>query len=110
MFRAIIRLNRQSKNYSTKKDKMVKKALVLISEYTEESEAVIPVDVLRRAGVECLIAGVDTAQAVACATFKWHVPLLSGTCHRCHHSVDFNLVDIDLNSTLTGPGVLARCL
>ena len=67
MFRAIIRLNRQSKNYSTKKDKMVKKALVLISEYTEESEAVIPVDVLRRAGVECLIAGVDTAQAVTCA-------------------------------------------
>jgi putative intracellular protease/amidase len=68
MLRAVIRLNRQAKNkYSNKNDEMVKKALVLITEHTEESEAVIPVDTLRRAGVECLIAGVDTVQPVTCA-------------------------------------------
>ncbi|KAK4878833.1 hypothetical protein RN001_011339 [Aquatica leii] len=46
---------------------MVKKALVLIAEGTEEMECVISVDVLRRAGVEVTLAGIAGNDPVKCS-------------------------------------------
>ena len=64
MQRAILRLNRSTKN--NEKSKMVIKALVFLIDGNEESEVVITVDTLRRAGIECILAGVNDAQPVTC--------------------------------------------
>ena len=47
--------------------KMVKKALVLIANGSEEMETVITVDVLRRGGIEVVLAGVDSEETVVCS-------------------------------------------
>ncbi|CAF0978738.1 unnamed protein product [Brachionus calyciflorus] len=59
MQRALIRL-RHSKH------KMVKKALLFLADKAEDTEVVITVDVLRRAGIELIVAGVDGSDAVTC--------------------------------------------
>ncbi|MEO0478442.1 MAG: DJ-1 family glyoxalase III [Planctomycetota bacterium] len=43
------------------------RVLVLLAEGTEEMEFTIVVDVLRRAGVEVLVGGVDSAETVTCS-------------------------------------------
>ena len=44
-----------------------KRVLVLLAAGAEEMEVVIAVDVLRRAGIEVLVAGVEGAQTVECS-------------------------------------------
>ena len=51
--------------YST--SKMGKRALVFLAEGAEEMETVITVDVLRRAGVEVILAGLNGDQSVLCS-------------------------------------------
>lgn len=61
MQRAIIRLNR-----SRHKQKMVIKALICLADKAEDTEVVIPVDILRRAGIEAVVAGVQGTEPVTC--------------------------------------------
>ena len=51
---------------------MKKKAMVVLAEGFEETETIIPIDVLRRAGVDVIIAGVnsDTVTGAHGVTFK----------------------------------------
>ena len=60
MIRANLRINR------TKKDKMVNRALLLLTDDAEESETVITVDILRRANIEVVIAGINNKEPVKC--------------------------------------------
>jgi protein DJ-1 len=46
---------------------MTKRALVILAEGAEEMETIITVDVLRRAGVEVVLAGLDTETPVTCS-------------------------------------------
>ena len=52
---------------SINNSKMVKRALVFLAEGAEEMETVITVDVLRRAGIEVTLAGVNGEQTVTCS-------------------------------------------
>ena len=42
---------------------MSKKALIILADGFEETEAIVPIDILKRAGVEVIIAGLDGNQA-----------------------------------------------
>ena len=53
---------------------MVKRALVFLAEGAEEMETVITVDVLRRAGIEVTLAGVNGEQPVTCSRLVKIVP------------------------------------
>ena len=59
MLRANVRLARQSE---TSDEQMVKKAVILLFNGVEETEFVITTNVLRRAGIELIIAGVENNQ------------------------------------------------
>lgn len=45
---------------------MVKKALVCLADKAEDTEVVITVDTLRRAGIEAILAGVQGSEPVTC--------------------------------------------
>ena len=53
---------------------MVKTALVFLADGAEEMETVITVDVLRRAGIEVLLAGVLSGDTVVCSRHVKLVP------------------------------------
>lgn len=69
MQRAIIRLNR-----SKHRKKMVVKALIFLTEKAEDTEVVIPIDILRRADIEAIVAGVQGTEAVSCVEKTRIVP------------------------------------
>lgn len=69
MQRAILRLNRYSP-----KNKMVKKAVLFLTEKAEDTEVVITVDTLRRSGFEVIIAGVNGVEPVTCVQYTRIVP------------------------------------
>ena len=56
---------------------MVKKALVFLATGAEEMETVITVDVLRRGGIEVILAGVNGDNAVLCSRNVKIVPDVS---------------------------------
>ena len=58
-------------------DEMVSKALVLLADGAEEMETVIVVDVLRRGGVEVVLAGLDPESTVKGATCSRNVKILA---------------------------------
>lgn len=51
----------------TKDASKLKRALVVLAEGAEEMEVVITTDVLRRAGVQVTLAGLDSSQPVKCS-------------------------------------------
>ncbi|XP_052760041.1 Parkinson disease protein 7 homolog [Mya arenaria] len=53
------------------------KALLILSEGAEEMETVISVDVLRRAGIDVTVAGLNSAEAVECSRKVKIVPDMS---------------------------------
>lgn len=57
MLRANLRLNRQFK--TTTNEEMTKRGIIFLFNNTEECEFVIAADVLRRAGVDLKIVGVE---------------------------------------------------
>ena len=70
MQRAIIRLHHHHHPHN----KMVKKALVCLANQAEDTEVVIPVDVMRRAGIEVIVAGVEGPDPVTCVEYVRIVP------------------------------------
>lgn len=80
MQRAIIRLNR-----SEHTKKMVIKALICLAEKAEDTEVVIPIDILRRAGIEAIVAGVQGAEPVTCVENTRIVPDLD--IERCQNDL-----------------------
>jgi protein DJ-1 len=53
---------------------LTKRALVLLADGAEEMETVIPVDVLRRAGIHVVLAGLAGAGPVTCSRGVHLVP------------------------------------
>lgn len=71
MQRAVLKINR----YSDKiKVLNMKKAVIFLTDKAEETEVVITIDILRRAGVEVIIAGVNGCEPVTCVQYVRIVP------------------------------------
>lgn len=65
-----------------------KKALVVLAEGAEEMEAVICVDVLRRASIDVTLAGLDTDHVVGCSRGVKILPDMSLTDAEQHGPFD----------------------
>ncbi|MFN9940360.1 MAG: DJ-1/PfpI family protein, partial [bacterium] len=91
MERAVLRLNRSPhsrhhiENQDQNETNMVKKALVFLIDGNEESELITTVDALRRADVECLIAGVHGNHPVTCVQHVRIIPDLE--LNRCENEI-----------------------